>query len=347
MRKFTQFIMESDMEDMKDFITRTIDNIDDEKTIKRIYDILSKSGLDTGVIDKFLEDRAVDDAKKMILSIFESNSNLTEFYKVCNGDIELPGAASLVAGKNIYEVFGGLGFDKQTLIDLAVTNPPRNSITRGWYEIISQLFLKDLSNGNRGHGDVNAGDQYQMEYKAPNARIKGQNIETTEKIDTKFAELVKDKIDLKGFKDGYLMLIGNINKIFNDLLKDADKDELVDIIAQSIIAQFDESNKEWVEFVKNHKGDLWKGNKINSDFFKYLFGVMDMYFYQRDEHFTHMILFKGKQKNDKGDYVVLTADMFKTFESIYAACKSNNITFTAMPRVSKNSREWAVQIAAI
>lgn len=347
MKKLVQFLLENNMEDMKDFIVKTIDNVDDEKTIKRIYDILSKSGFDTKVIDKFFSDRAIDDAKKMILSVFESNSTLSEFFKLCNGEIDLPDASRLVAGSNIYDVFGGLGFDKQTLIDLATTNPPRNSVTRGWYEILSQIFLKNISPENKGRGDVNAGADYQMEYKAPNARVKGQNIETTEKIDRKFEELIGGRIDIKKYGSGYLTLISNINKIFNTDLKDFSQDEIVDIIAQSIIAQFDEGNKEWIEFVKNHKRELFKGSKIDSDFFKILYGVMDMYYYQHEEKFTHMILFKGKTKNDKGDYVVLTSEMFNSFESIYNAINNLNIKFTAMPRVSKNAREWAVQIAAI
>jgi hypothetical protein len=337
---------------MKEFISKTIVDTEDEKVVKRIYDILTKSGLDTMVIDKFLTDRAIDDAKKMILSVFESNSNLAEFFKLCNGEISLPNAAALVAGTNIYDVFGNLGFNKDTLVDLATTNPPRNSITRGWYEILSQIFLNDITPGNKGRGDVNAGTQYQMEYKAPNARIKGQNIEPTEKIDKKFEELCKGVIDLESARLGgsYLFAIHTIKKQLSVLFKDTPQDTVVDIIARSLIAQFDEDNAEWIAFVKNHKNELFKGKVIDTEFIKVLFGVMDLYFYQHDEQFTHMILFKGKQKNDKGDYVVLTADMFKTFESIYTAVKNNGISFTAMPRVSsvsKNSREWVVQIAAI
>lgn len=347
MQRLVQHIFESNMDDMKDFISKTIIDTEDENVIKRIYDILIKSGFDTKVIDKFLEDRAIDDAKKMILSAFESNSNLSEFFKLCNGEINLPTASELVSNTNIYDVFGNLGFDKETLVDLATTNPPRNSIARGWYEILSQIFLKDLTLENKGKGDVNAGSQYQMEYKAPNARIKGQNIESPEKIDKKFEELCEGIIDLKSsnINNSYLCLTGNIKKISN-LFKDIQQDTVTNIIAKSIIAQFDENNNEWVNFVKNHKNELFKGKTIDDKFIKILFGIMDLYFYHRAENFTHMILFKGKSKNDKGDYVVLTSDMFKSFETIYNVCKTQNITFTAMPRVSKNSREWVVQIAA-
>lgn len=347
MQKLVKYLLESKIEDMKMFISKSINDTNDEKVIKRIHDILLKSEFDSDVIEKFLRDRAIDDAKKLIISAFESNSNLAEFFELCKGEINLPSAADLVAGSNIYDVFDNLGFDKDTLMDLATINPPRNSVTRGWYEILSQIFLKDLTIGNRGRGDVNAGSMYQIEYKAPNARIKGQNIESTEKIDRKFEELTSGLIDLKSarLERGYLCLVNNINKV-SDLLKNVPTDEVINIIAKSLISQFDDNNTEWMEFVYNHKSELFKGKNLNSDFIKELFGVMDMYFYQRDEKFTHMILFKGKERNDKGDYIVMNADMFNTFESIYNSIKSLGIIFTAMPRVSKNSREWVVQIAA-
>lgn len=333
---------------MRNYISKTILVVDNDKVVKKIHDLLRGVEFDTGVVDKFLKDRAIDDAKKMIIAAVESNSELNEFFKLCNGEIDLPGALQLVAGSNIYDVFGGLGFDRDTLKEIAMINPPRNSISRGWYEILSQIFLKDITPGNKGRGDVNAGDSYQLEYKAPNARISGQKHENPEKIDRKFEELVGDKIDnIKKLGSGYLTKIGNINTIFDDLLVDMSIDDKVDIIAKSIIAQFDEENREWVEFVKNHKKDLFHGDKVNSKFFYYLYGVMDMYYYHRDEQFTHMILFKGKNKNIKGDYVVLTSEMFKTFEGIYNACRSLGVSFSALPRVSKIAREWVVQIIAL
>lgn len=338
MKHLVQFILEASVQDMKAFISKNIDDTNDEKIIKRIYDILVKSNINLDVIDNFLKSRAIDDAKKMILSAFDRNSQLSEFCELCVGNISLPGVNELLAGNNIYDVFGGLGINKEVLKDIAVLNPPHDGTARGYYEILSQLLLKDLTDKNKGKGDVNAGG-YELEYKAPNARIRGRSLKPSVLIEQKFRELIGDKVDYNKLpkKTGVLSTQENIKYLFSKELMNENPKDMANVIAQSICAQFnskDDINK-FTAFAENHVNDIFPGGKcdrVDPKFIQYMFGVAGLYFYQQDENFSHMILFKGNEKNDKGDYIVIPEDAFNNFESLYNTIKSLGVRFASFPQ---------------
>lgn len=266
---------------------------------------------------------------------------------------------------NIYDLIQSkCDIPKRILEKIArLNNPSSRNITRGIYEILIELFSNVRKNNipcNGKNGDINF-KNYTIEIKQSGARIAGQGtLDTAQKIDNRFIELCKyHKInDKELIKSGQQIFKSkkNINK-FNELLCKYisnnlyNYDKIIEILSDSLLAQFDKvRSKEFVEF-KNFiksKNLINHNNEIDLNIIKNIFGVIDMYFYQKYENWDSMIIFYGRNSEEiikNGNYVVIDKSDCISFENLYNKMYNElKITHDKYPGYSTRYREWSLDL---
>ena len=380
---------------------------------------LSNGFLDFLIFTDRLEFVGLGYAQKTILQKINAYDNLPEFINMYANNDKLPSSIDLIQGNNIYDlIFKDKESDreitkdinKELIEDLADLTLSKNSITKGNYEILTQLFLKDINKDNKNyeskHGDINAegnGKGIAIEYKVSGARMLGQgtlnspeviykkmeesitsifksaDISDTQQKQSSLIRLWQDNelekalddvaknINIKTTPETREKILKNIDKCFQSnkadknhpvknfdtlfqLLIDAEFPQgLIDsIIADSLLEQIPSSkrdknnneNEKFLEFVRNYS-PVQNGDP-NYDNIKIIFGVMHMYFYQRIENFDYMVIFK--KNKSKGDYIVLTREDYKDFNTLKAAMDKHNLKVGTMPGYKNGAREYAVTI---
>ena len=222
------FFESENLQDLKDHIKDNVDDSTekDESLLKKIDKMLQGKGLSRETFEKRLEEVGLSYATKTLIQKINHFDNLPEFITMY-GDIDkLPSTADLLKSSDIYELFGKYNIDKELLEELAELELAKSGINKGKFEILTQLFIKDMSTGNKnysddgGHksGDVNAGG-FAIEYKLSGARIVGQGTLTSpELIYNEFEKLLKDVL--------YADNIDTLQKNQSSLLRNYKPDEL-------------------------------------------------------------------------------------------------------------------------
>lgn len=420
MKHLKEYFLESkeiqEIQDLKNRIKNEIDKTDETylTLLQKINKLLSSKGLDNKLFTDRLEFVGLGYAQKTILQKINAYDNLPEFINMYANNDKLPSSIDLIKGNNIYDlIFKDNESDreitkdinKELIEDLADLTLSKNSITKGNYEILTQLFLKDINKDNKNyegkHGDINAegnGKGIAIEYKVSGARMLGQGtLNSPEVIYKKMEELIKniynnsditsksqekqsslirlwqdnelekalDEIEINS--QTYEKICKNIDKCFQSnkadknhpvknfdtlfqLLIDANfSPELINsIITNSLLEQIpsskrdknDNENEEFLKFVRNYSPV--QNDAPNYDNMKIIFGVMHMYFYQRIENFDYMVIFK--KNTSKGDYIVLTHEDYKNFNTLKDAMDKHNLKVGTMPGYKNGAREYAVTI---
>lgn len=327
--------------DMKEYILNSLDDLSKDE-IEKIYNIVLKSSISMNVLDDYFEKRGILDAKDHILNIFVNNGDLDTFINMMNkpkptlNDLKTPG--------NIYNLVSKFGFNKKTLEDLAKLCKSKDKNARGIFEIFILTLFDDINEYNLPENGGHAGDVHMsgqtIEIKGYEGRICTQSTPQTHKVNEYL-----QKSGYKGISilDNYI----NLNKAVNILKNDykLSNIEITDLIAKAMISQFNPSVDQetyWVNFV-NGLSELWNGDKIVEKVVLRLWGTLDMYAYHNLEggyKFDYLIAFK-KNPTTKGDFIIMNGSELDDLNGLY---DNKQLSYTAYPRSSHNSRESVVKI---
>lgn len=203
MKRSHEYTFESkEFQDLKNHIKKEIDKTDETylALLQKINKLLSSKGLDGKLFNDRLEFVGLKYAQKTILQKINAYDNLPEFINMYANVEQLPSSIDLINGNNIYKLISDReitkDINKELIDDLADLTLSKNSITKGNYEILTQLFLKDINKENKNyadkHGDINA-NGFAIEYKVSGARMLGQGtLNSPELIYKKMEELISN-----------------------------------------------------------------------------------------------------------------------------------------------------------
>ena len=160
-----------------------------DKQAKKMIRAIGDPKLLIDTLYDYFEERGCEDDTKNIIRILNANDDIDSFIELTNNKDSLPTAKDFIKYSNVYDLFASASLSKNTLQELAEERPSKNSITRGAFEILCELLLRDTNTGNKNYegkaGDVNAGG-LAIEFKGPQARVKGQKEHNASLIDDEF-----------------------------------------------------------------------------------------------------------------------------------------------------------------
>lgn len=263
----------------------------------------------------YFEKRGCEDDSKNITRILNANDDIENFINIANDPSILPSAADFVKSDNVYKLFGDF-LSKNSLMEIAEEKPSKFSITRGAFEILCELLLRDTNEGNKNYsgkaGDVNAGG-LALEFKGPQARVKGQKEHNASLIDTKFNEIMKTLVpDHKDVKQVFSSQT-NMKKYLEDL--DVTDDVMFDLISKSLQAQYG-----FDEDLSSLQKDIVNNGQVNYKNVTRLMGCIQLRGYWEDEHWDYICIFhgkKGEQVLKSGDYTAIPADYARNIVKIF------------------------------
>lgn len=228
MKHLLNFIFESDdLKDLKTHIKKEVDQTDEahEKLLVKVDKMLNQRGLSREVFEKTLDKNGLSFCYKALLRTIDYYDSVPEFIQMYNDPDSMIKTETLLENNDIYELFNNVNnikFDKDLIKELAFTELSSKNISKGKFEILSQLFLSDINEGNKNYdgksGDINAGG-YALEYKLSGARIQGQG--TLENPKEIYRELKKLLLDITN-KDN----ISKLQKEQSSLIRFYKDDEL-------------------------------------------------------------------------------------------------------------------------
>ena len=282
-------------------------------------------------INNLFVQKGIDDCKKFIIRIFKEYSEEDLLRKMVENEINLPDSSAFINNNNIYKLINDYyHINIDCLKELAELHPSKQSITRGMFEIITQLFLSDIadknsSKGLSGHGDVNT-KLYSLEFKTPSARVKSQKEHSAQKIENYILDFLKHhNITIKLDKKGTFSSQKRINEFFNELTAkiSLSDDEIYNLIEGALFNQYDINNKEIkkLKLDASIKTSIVRGGKVNSKQLIRLMGCIQLRYYQLEENYSHLVIFKGKdgdQSINNGDYICLPGNYVNDINKVFA-----------------------------
>lgn len=227
-----------------------------------------------------------------------------------------------IVKNNLYTQIKGV-FDNKNidgLLKRVAEYNPTQTVTRGYFEILLQLFLSDITPGNSGVGDVNCNGEFALEIKSPNARIKGL-------YDCDIQKANKEIVRLLGAGQEQPKRIFEIQKTIKSFFKrfvdeldtKESKQDFQDKVLTALCAQFDLDVKTIEELIDNAKDiDIFKGDLYDN--IVKLMGCIQLYFYAKHYKFSHLVVFKGRSKRDcinNGDYICIPNSVCLSISEIY------------------------------
>ena len=277
-----------------------------DKQAKKMIRAIGDPKLLIDTLYDYFEERGCEDDTKNIIRILNANDDIDSFIELTNNKDSLPTAKDFIKSKNVYDLFTSVSLSKNTLQELAEERPSKNSITRGAFEILCELLLRDTNTGNKNYegkaGDVNA-DGLAIEFKGPQARVKGQKEHNASLIDDEFNKIYKTIVP--DHKDAKQIFASQKNmKVYFDNLNVAD-DVIFEIISKSLQAQYG-----FNEDLSSLQSSIVKNGKVNYPNVTRLMGCIQLKGYWEDEHWDYICIFhgkKGEQALKKGDYTCISA----------------------------------------
>lgn len=305
-------------------------------------------------INNLFVQKGIDDCKKFIIRILKEYSEEDLLRKMVENEINLPDSSVFINNNNIYKLINDYyPINIDCLKELAELQPSKQSITRGMFEVITQLFLSDIadknsSKGLSGHGDVNT-KLYSLEFKTPKARIGGQNIHSAQKIEDYISDFLKyHNIKIKLDPKGTFSSQERIEKFFNELtvkltLTD---DEIYNLIEGALFNQYDINDKEIkkLKLDPSIKTSIVHEGKVNAKQAIKLMGCIQLRYYQLEENYSHFVIFRGKDRNqpiNKGDYICLPGNYVNDINKVFA---NKSIEFSAGGNPKGTSRDHYCKI---
>ncbi len=289
-----------------------------EKQARKIIRSLDDQKILVDTLYNYYTSRGVEDDAKNITRIIDANDNIEEFIELVSNDSYLPSADDFIKGHNIYDLFSSCNLNKETLKELANEKPSRSSITRGMFEILCELLLKNINYKNANYpgkaGDVNAGG-LAIEFKGPQARVKGQKEHNALLIDQKFNELYNTISD-KEISDKNIFSTQDLMKKYLGDLSASDED-IFNVISKSLLNQYG-----FDDDLRSIQKEIVNKGKIDVKNITRLLGCIQLKGYYLDERWDYICIFhgnKGIEALQRGDYTCIlgedVTDIVKTFNN--------------------------------
>ena len=319
MKSLIEIISEAISDDLKQQLIDIIQSPEfTDKQAKKMIRAIDDPKLLIDTLYSYFEERGCEDDVKNIIRILNANDDIDSFIELTNNKDSLPTAKDFIKSSNVYDLFASTSISKNALQELAEEKPSRRSITRGAFEILCELLLRDINAGNKNYsgkaGDINAGG-LAIEFKGPKACVKGQKEHNASLIDDEFNKIYKTIVP--DHKDAKQIFASQKNmKVYFDDLNVAD-DVIFEIISKSLQAQYD-----FNEDLSSLQPSIVKNGKVNYSNVTRLMGCIQLKGYWEDEHWDYICIFHGKEGDlaiKKGDYTCIPAtdasDIVTTFNN--------------------------------
>lgn len=319
MRNLLEVINEAISDDIKQQLIAIIQSPElTDKQAKKMIRAIDDPKLLVDTLYDYFEERGCEDDAKNITRILNANDDIDSFIELTGNKDSLPTAKDFINSSNVYNLFASTSISKNTLQELAEERPSKNSITRGAFEILCELLLRDTNTGNKNYsgkaGDVNAGG-LAIEFKGPQARVKGQKEHNASLIDDEFNKIYKTIVpDHKDSKKIFASQT-NMKTYFDDL--NVDDDVIFEIISKSLQAQYG-----FDEDLSSLQSSIVNNGKVDYKNVTRLMGCIQLKGYWEDEHWDYICIFhgkKGEQAIKNGDYTCIPAeeasDVISTFNN--------------------------------
>lgn len=304
---------------------------------------VSQERIDKEQIIQYFKDREIDDVWKHVVRIIKDNNrDYNNFIQLIKGELPVPDSSILKCNGNIYQHFQNI-FSFDTLQEICAFAPARNSATRGAGEILCRLILKDI---DKGKADVHAGG-LAFEFKGDDARVRSSVIKSPAEINDKFKNMYPD-IDYKavfGEKGG----IFRNEKVIDDLFEIiSDDNDIKKKLPELLLAQFDPSKselREIEELVERNMNVLRNKSKERCNLISKFFGVIDLYYYHKQEKFDYFIVGKpsANKAKDIASYISIPGDDLEIMIDIF---NIPILRFSGYPRSESASQDSAVHVHA-
>ena len=350
MKNIKDLIYESQTSQLIDYIINQLNTVD-ISVLEKIKSLLDKEGLNGELVDEFFKKKGLDDCQDLILSIFHDCGDIQCLSNQIHNPIQLT-SSDLLNHNNIYDLLKS-SVKQKTLQKLTNFRPAKNTVARGPYEVILDLFLLDITDGNIGHADVNTVNLGEIELKGPKARIKGSLKPSPGNCTQVFNNIMSQyKIDITVDN-----IFQNSKYIKSIILKLRDEynlteDQICEIIAKSMLGKYIHQNTTVVEneltnFLIDHKKEIFN-KTLYAKFIFYTFLITDMYFYQNSEGWDYIMIFRGDDlKKSNGNYVLIDSkDIIKGIKEIDKIFQKYNISTPSSGIHDKDSFSQACQIVS-
>ena len=328
MKNLSNFINETLSKDLKAQLLQLIDSesLTDDIGVMMLNLIQDNNRVSKDELDSYFINRGIEDDKKNIIRIFKDYGALNTLYNLMTPNSNnLITVEDFLKSDNIYNLIQKSNpvISIDLLKDLAQENPSRGGITRGMFEILCLLFLKEINNKNtssglKGHGDVHT-NNLALEFKTPGARVKSQKEHSATLIDSyiekEISKLTKEKLDFKKImssQKSIIEFIDSVNKVYSIIAED-----WFDILVGGLFAQYDIRDKNMWSRLFDYKGfkshfiSIYSNKKQFAKDLIRLMGCIQLRFYQQEEMFDYIVIFKGRNGNQSlntGDYICIDAN---------------------------------------
>ena len=349
MKSIKDLIYEASGEDqLKDYIIAQL-NVVSIEVLEKIKSLLDREGLTGEVVDEFFRKKGLDDCSDLILSIFNDCGDIQCLSDHIHNPIKIS-SKDLASNNNLYDLLKPY-VKLKTLHKLTNFRPSKNTVARGPYEVILDLFLRDITDCNVGHADVNTNELGEIELKGPKARIKGSLKPAPGNCTAVFNSLMAQyKINLT--EDNIFQGSKYTKSLMLKLRDDYNlsEEQICGIIAKSILGKYIHQNTTGVEneltkFLIDHIKEVFDRTQY-AKFIFYTFLITDMYFYQNSEGWDYIMIFRGSDLNkSNGNYILIDSkDITKGIESIYNIFQEYNVSTPSSAIHDKDSFSQACQI---
>lgn len=238
----------------------------------------------------------------------------------------------LLSNDNIYDLLTKKypTIPRDLVRKLVTLNYPDNEgIARGKFEILLDMFLDDITEGNEGKADVNT-NQYKFELKASGARM-GSKSHSPVNIDL-YIKTILSGHDIKYNAKNCLSNEDSVNKTYEQLSSCMDPKSAFIEMMRAVFNQYTinttvNGSKLQVTGYSDILCDIddlynkvFKNGKFNARFFKRVQGCIAIAVYSQMERWDYMMIFKGKgSKNvaDRGDYFFIDDKEAKSINDLY------------------------------
>lgn len=204
MKQILTYLLEQDLNDLKDQIKDKLDSLD-ESTLKKIIKIINNMNFDKKQFDQKLTEiglgNCINDLYRLVNDEFSEDES-SEFFKAIIDDKYKFSPEEFISHNNIYKLIQekNPNISLESLQKIAFM-PTKANVNKGDFEVLTQIFMRGIKKENAGHNDIN-NDKYEFEYKVSGARICGKGtLESPKDIYRKFNELLAELLNANDIND--------------------------------------------------------------------------------------------------------------------------------------------------
>ena len=204
MKHLLDYFFESEnLKDLKDKIKDELDSLD-EATLKKIIKIINSINFEKDKFDEHLQSLGLKSCTNelyRLIDTFDEEESKAIFTAIIDNKYKFS-VDEFIKGHNIYNLIISKNKDinKESLEQIGLMTPKGN-VNKGEFEVLSQMFMQDITKENTGHNDVNTINR-QFEFKSSGARICGNGtLNSPKEIYRKFNELLSELLNANDVKD--------------------------------------------------------------------------------------------------------------------------------------------------